>query len=59
MTTGQSKKVFVGVIAMQQIVALSGDPEKLPFAIIIASLAFAYMIKQTFLDWKNNGKEKG
>ena len=58
MTNGQSKKVFVGVIAMQQIVALSGDPEKLPFAIIIAVLALGYMIKQTILDWRSNGKEK-
>ena len=59
MTTGQSKKVFVGVVAMQQVVAMADDPDKFPFAVIIAVMAIAYTVKQTVLDWRSNGKEKG
>ncbi len=58
MTTGQSKKVFVVIVAANMIVPMADDPKKLPFAIIIAVLAFGYMIKQTILDWRSNGKEK-
>jgi hypothetical protein len=54
MTTGQSKKVFVGVIAMQQIASMADDPAKFPFAIVIAVVGIAYMVKQTVLDWKND-----
>lgn len=53
MTTGQSKKVFVGVMAMQMIASMADDPAKFPFAIVIAVIGIAYMIKQTVLDWKN------
>ena len=52
MTTGQSKKVFVGVMAMQMIASMADDPKKFPFAIVIAVIGIAYMIKQTVLDWK-------
>jgi len=58
MTTGQSKKVFVGVIAMQQIASMADDPEKFPFAIVIAVIGIAYMVKQTILDWKNDKEIK-
>lgn len=53
MTTGQSKKVFVGVAAMMQISSMADDPSKFKFAVLIAVIAIAYMIKQTILDWKN------
>ena len=49
--TGQSKKVFVGVVAMQQVVYMADDPEQFPFAVIIAVMAIAYMVKQTILDF--------
>jgi hypothetical protein len=52
MTNGQSKKVFVGIIAMQQIASMADDPTKFPFAIVIAVIGIAYMVKQAFLDWK-------
>lgn len=54
MTTGQSKKVFVGVAAMMQIASMADDPEKFKFAVLIAVIGIAYMVKQTVLDWKND-----
>ena len=38
---------------MQQIASMADDPEKFPFAIVIAVIGIAYMIKQTVLDWKS------
>ena len=56
MTNGQSKKVFVGIVAMQQIASMADEPEQFRFAILIGVLAMVYMLKQTILDWRNNGK---
>ncbi len=61
MTNGQSKKVFVGIVAMQQIATMADEPEQFPFAILIGVLAVGYMVKQTILDYlnlrkQNNGK---
>lgn len=55
---GISKKVCVVMVTITTISSMAGDKEKWPFAMIIAAVGVAYIIKQTILDWRNYGKEK-
>ena len=57
--SGVSKKLCVASIGIFAIIDMGKDAEdKLPYAIIAGVVIIAYLVKQTILDWRSNGKEE-
>ena len=53
MSNGVSKKLCMTAASIFAISQLAdGAPDKLPYAIIIASLCVVYKVVQGFIDWK-------
>lgn len=49
---GMSKKVTVVMLVITSITGMADDVTKWPFAVVVASVGVAYIIKQTILDWR-------